>query len=146
MCVSVCVCVCVCVCVSSWSGSLVSSARGCLTVPSRLASCSGFLRTPSLIVLESHSPLETEYSQVLLSSGVSAIPAKQLVLPYTIILKATKLEVGNHAAQSPGWIYQCHHSGLYLISLHLVGFASPQVQCSRQPFLSRVGHPPQILV
>ena len=52
------------------------------------------------------------------------------MLPYTVILKDTKLVVGNHAAQSPGWIYQCHHSGLYpcvRTSLHLVGLASPQM-------------------
>ena len=36
----------------------------------------GFLRTPSFIVLESRTPLETEYSWVLLSSGVSVIPVK----------------------------------------------------------------------
>ena len=36
------------------------------------------LRTSSLIVLESHTPLETEYSWVLLSSGVSVIPVMQV--------------------------------------------------------------------
>ena len=39
----------------------------------------GFLRTPSLVVLESHTSPETEYSWVLLSSGVSAIPVTWLV-------------------------------------------------------------------
>ena len=69
MCVCVCACVCVCVCVSSWAGSLISNARGRLTVSSKLGvlQCEsfGFLRIPSLIVLESHMPLE--YTWVLLS-------------------------------------------------------------------------------
>ena len=55
-------------------------------------------------------------------------------------LKATKLEVGNHTAQSPEWIYQCHHSGLYprvRTSPHLVGLASPQMSI---PSLHLGGH------